>query len=90
MSGPNFCSGHQEGPIRGGQRNSSRCLEGMRQKSLNGEIYLRACDHQMQSPLPVAVINSKTYPYVGVPTMIPASAIAIEESAIDNPRCKKK
>jgi branched-chain amino acid transport system substrate-binding protein len=65
-------------------------LEGMHQKSLNGEIYLRACDHQMQSPLPVAVINSKTYPYVGVPTMIPASAIAIEESAIDNPRCKKK
>lgn len=65
-------------------------LEGMHQKSVNGEIYMRACDHQMQSPLPVAVINGKTYPYVGAPTMIPASAIAIEESAIDNPRCKKK
>lgn len=65
-------------------------LEGMHQKSLNGEIYLRACDHQVQSPLPVAVISSKTYPYVGVPTMVPASDIAIEESAIDNPRCHKK
>jgi branched-chain amino acid transport system substrate-binding protein len=65
-------------------------LEGMHQKSLNGEIYLRPCDHQMQSPLPVAVINSKTYPFVGTPTMIPASSIMIEESAIDNPRCKKK
>ena len=65
-------------------------LEGMHQKSLNGEIYLRACDHQMQSPLPVAVINGKTYPFVGTPTMIPASAIAIEESAVDNARCKKK
>jgi len=65
-------------------------LEGMHQKSLNGEIYLRACDHQLQSPLPVAVINTETYPYVGVPAMIAASDIAIEESAIDNPRCNEK
>lgn len=65
-------------------------LEGMHQKSINGDIYLRPCDHQLQSPLPVATITMKKYPYIGVPTMIPAAAIAIEEAAIDNPRCKKK
>jgi branched-chain amino acid transport system substrate-binding protein len=65
-------------------------LEGMHQKSLNGELYLRPCDHQMQSPLPMVTITSKTYPYFGVPTMIPAAAIEIEEMATDNPRCKKK
>jgi len=66
-------------------------LEGMRQKSLNGEIYLRACDHQLQSPYPVAEVVSKTYPFFGPAKIIPASEIEIEENivAVDNPRCKK-
>ena len=65
-------------------------LEGMHQKSLNGEIYLRACDHQLQTPLPVVALTSTKYPYFGVPTLIPASAVEIEETTIDNPRCKKR
>jgi len=65
-------------------------LEGMHQKSIKGDIYLRACDHQLISPQPATIITSKTYPYFGVITMIPASAIAIDEADIDNPRCKKK
>jgi branched-chain amino acid transport system substrate-binding protein len=65
-------------------------LEGMHQKSLNGDIYLRPCDHQLQSPMPVVTVQSKTPPYFSVPVMIPASEIEIAETEIDNPRCKKK
>jgi len=65
-------------------------LEGLRVKSLNGEIYLRACDHQLQSPLPVARVTSTTHPYLGVPEMVPADKIAIEESATGNARCTGK
>ena len=65
-------------------------MEGMRQKSLNGEVYLRACDHQLMVPLPVATVSSTKYPYFGVPTMIPASTLEIEETEVDNPRCKRK
>jgi len=65
-------------------------LEGMHQKSIKGDIYLRACDHQLIGPQPATTISSTTYPYFGPITMIPASAIAIDEAEIDNPRCKKK
>jgi len=65
-------------------------LEGMHQKSLNGDIYLRPCDHQLQSPMPVVKVESKTPPYFSTPVMIPASDIEIAETEIDNPRCKKK
>jgi branched-chain amino acid transport system substrate-binding protein len=65
-------------------------MEGMHQKSLNGDIYLRPCDHQLQSPMPVVKVESKTPPYFSTPIMIPASNIEIAETEIDNPRCKKK
>jgi branched-chain amino acid transport system substrate-binding protein len=65
-------------------------LEGLHQQTLNGEAYLRACDHQLIAPHPATTIISTTYPYFGVPTMIPAAAVAIDEAEIDNPRCKKK
>ena len=65
-------------------------LEGMRQQSVNGEVYMRACDHQFQTPLPVVTITSKTAPYFSAPVMISVSAASIEEQEIDNPRCKRK
>ena len=65
-------------------------MEGMHQKSINGDIYLRPCDHQLQIPMPVVTLGSTKYPYFGVPTLIPASTVEIEETAVDNSRCKRK
>ncbi len=65
-------------------------LEGLRMKSLNGDIYIRVCDHQLITPLPVVVIASKKPPYFSPATMIPASEVAIEEGAVENGRCKAK
>lgn len=65
-------------------------LEGLRTSGPTGEVSMRACDHQILLPLPAGTVTSKKHPYMGVPTIIPANAVAIEEEAIDNPRCKKK
>jgi hypothetical protein len=65
-------------------------LEGMQYKSPMGDMYLRPCDHQAQIPIAIAPVVSTTYPYYGVPTIIPASIASIEESATGNPRCGKK
>ncbi|MGD0918626.1 MAG: ABC transporter substrate-binding protein [Thermodesulfobacteriota bacterium] len=65
-------------------------LEGLRMKSVIGEIYMRVCDHQLIMPLPVVTITSKTPPYFSPATMIPASEVAIEEEEVNNPRCKRK
>jgi len=62
-------------------------MEGLRLTTLNGEAYIRACDHQLQMPLPLAEIVSTEPPYYGVPTMIPAEQIAIEAKSLNNPRC---
>jgi ABC-type branched-subunit amino acid transport system substrate-binding protein len=64
-------------------------LEGLRMKSINGEVYLRPCDHQLIMPLPVAKIATKTAPFFGPATIIPASEVMIEEEAVNNPRCKR-
>jgi branched-chain amino acid transport system substrate-binding protein len=63
-------------------------LEGFREHTIAGDIWIRPCDHQMQMPMAVVEINSTKYPYYGAPTMLPASAVGIEESATGNPRCK--
>jgi branched-chain amino acid transport system substrate-binding protein len=65
-------------------------LEGMRERSLLGEVWIRPCDHQIQAPMAVVEINSTKYPYYGAPTVLPMSATTIEESATGNPRCKGK
>jgi branched-chain amino acid transport system substrate-binding protein len=65
-------------------------FEGLREKTVVGDVWIRPCDHQMQTPMAVVEINSMKYPYYGAPTMIPASAITIEESLTGNPRCKGK
>ena len=63
-------------------------MEGMLQRSLNGEVYLRACDHQLQSPLPVAEVVSDVYPYVSTPKMISAEDIATPKKMVENSRCR--
>jgi branched-chain amino acid transport system substrate-binding protein len=65
-------------------------LEGLKEKTIVGDVWIRPCDHQMQSPMAVVEINSTKYPYYGAPTIIPASEVMIEESATGNPRCKGK
>lgn len=65
-------------------------LEGLQTRSFNGEVYMRACDHQLIMPLPAVTIASKTPPYFSPATMIPASEVMIEEEAVNNPRCKRK
>jgi branched-chain amino acid transport system substrate-binding protein len=64
-------------------------LEGLRLTTLNGEGYIRPCDHQVQMPYPIAKIVSNSAPYYGAPVMIPADKIEIEASSLDNPRCKQ-
>lgn len=63
-------------------------LEQLKETTINGEAYLEACTHTLQSPLPVGEVVSKSPPYYSVPTMIPAGKMAIEKDAINNPRCK--
>lgn len=65
-------------------------LEGMHYRGPMGDIYLRACDHQAQIPFVAAKIASVTYPYYGVPTIIPASEASIKENDTGNPRCSTK
>jgi ABC-type branched-subunit amino acid transport system substrate-binding protein len=65
-------------------------LEGMHQKSLNGEMYLRACDHQLQTPIPVVTVVSTKPPYFSAPVMLPISATIIDEKDVENDRCRKR
>ncbi len=66
-----------------------KAIEGMKQKSVCGTVYLRPCDHQLLTPLPAAAVVSGKPPYYGKPTMIPMKAATIPKKQIDNPRCRK-
>ncbi len=65
-------------------------LEGLHMKSITGEVYMRACDHQMIMPIQCVSIDKKAPPYFGVPVTMPVSITMIDDQDIDNPRCKKK
>lgn len=65
-------------------------LEGQHVESLNGEMYLRACDHQLQSPMPMVTVVSATPPYYSAPVMLPISATMIDETEVENDRCRRK
>ncbi len=65
-------------------------LEGLRMRTIIGDVYMRACDHQLIMPLPVVTIVSKAPPYFSAATMMPASDVAIEEEAVNNGRCKRR
>jgi ABC-type branched-subunit amino acid transport system substrate-binding protein len=65
-------------------------LESVRMKSVLGDVYMRACDHQLIMPVQCISVEKKTPPYYGVPVTIPASITTIDEQDVDNPRCKRK
>lgn len=67
--------------------------EGMNYNGLVGPITMRACDHQMISPIPVAEIVGGSnpfynFPFVGRPFIIPAEKGAVPPAETGNPRCK--
>ncbi|MGD9867041.1 MAG: ABC transporter substrate-binding protein [Hyphomicrobiales bacterium] len=70
-----------------------KAWEGLEFQGLVGKQVMRACDHQMQTPIPVAeIVKDNTYyshPFTG-----PAKLLSIEETSVpmeevENPRCKK-
>jgi branched-chain amino acid transport system substrate-binding protein len=65
-------------------------FEGLKEKTVIGDIWIRPCDHQIQNAMAVVEVNSMKYPFYGAPTIIPASAVMIPEGETGNPRCKGK
>jgi len=53
---------------------------------------MRACDHQIMMPGPIAEIQAKSamfpFPFAGTPVMIPLDKVAVPIKETGNPRCK--
>lgn len=67
--------------------------EGLKYKATTGEVYMRACDHQIVLPMFVAeIIPDKNplydFPWLGKPMVVAAEEAAIPATADYNPRCK--
>jgi ABC-type branched-subunit amino acid transport system substrate-binding protein len=69
--------------------------EGMSFEGLTGRLFMRACDHQIQTPGFVATVQANhafknviDFPYLGDPITIPAEKVAIPPAETGNPRCK--
>jgi len=67
--------------------------EGMSYDALIGRMVMRACDHQIVPPIPIAEVlpgpgPHYKFPFVGKPNMIPAEKGAVPPSETGNPRCK--
>ena len=70
-----------------------KAWEGMSYDALVGRMTMRACDHQVVTPISVAEILPGPgpfykFPFVGKPTMIPAEKGAVPPAETGNPRCK--
>ena len=70
-----------------------KAWEGMSYDGLVGRMSMRACDHQVVTPISVAEILPGPgayykFPFVGKPNMIPAEKGAIPPAETGNPRCK--
>jgi branched-chain amino acid transport system substrate-binding protein len=70
-----------------------KAWEGMSYEGLGGRMVMRACDHQVIAPIPIAEVlpgpgQFYSFPYVGKPTIIPAEKGAVPPSETGNPRCK--
>lgn len=65
-------------------------MEGMHQMSVLGDMYMRACDHQLHVASPVVKVTSKTPPYFSLLASIPTTDLEVLEAEIDNSRCRKK
>jgi branched-chain amino acid transport system substrate-binding protein len=64
-------------------------LESVKMKTITGDVFMRACDHQLIMPLQCVHVEKQTSPYLGVPVTIPVSITTIEEQDVDNSRCKR-
>lgn len=67
--------------------------EGLSMQNLTGTWTMRPCDHQLIAPVVISEVMGGPnpyydFPYVGVPTLIPAEEAAMPQSEVDNPRCK--
>ncbi len=67
--------------------------EGMSYEGLTGTMTMRACDHQVITPIPVAEILAGPgafykFPYVGKPIMLSAEKGMVPPGETGNPRCK--
>jgi len=65
-------------------------LESVKMKAISGDVYMRACDHQLIMPLQCTSVTKKTAPYYGESVTIPSSVTMIAEQDVDNARCKRK
>jgi branched-chain amino acid transport system substrate-binding protein len=69
-----------------------KAWEGMEYNGLVGKQIMRACDHQILMPGPVAEIQAKSdlfpFPFPGNPVMIPMEKVAVPINETGNPRCK--
>lgn len=70
-----------------------KAWEGMSYDALVGRMVMRACDHQVITPISVAEVIPGpnpyyNFPFVGKPTMIPAEKGAVPPAETGNPRCK--
>ena len=69
-----------------------KAWEGMEYDSLIGKQTMRACDHQIMMPGPIAEIQAKStmfpFPFAGTPVMIPLEKVAIPPKETGNPRCQ--
>ncbi len=73
--------------------NVIKAWEGMSYDALVGRMLMRACDHQVVTPISVAEILPGPgpfykFPFVGKPTMILAEKGAVPPAETGNPRCK--
>ncbi len=70
-----------------------KAWEGMEYNSLVGKQIMRACDHQIMMPGPIAEIQAKSsffpFPYAGTPVMIPMDKVAVPLKETGNSRCAK-
>jgi branched-chain amino acid transport system substrate-binding protein len=69
--------------------------EGMKFEGLAGEITMRPCDHQVQTPGFIGIMQKDhafkdvlDFPFLGDPITIPTEKFAIPPAETGNPRCK--
>ena len=69
-----------------------KAWEGMEYNGLMGKNIMRACDHQILMPGPIAEIQAKStffpFPFPGTPVIFPIDKVAVPISETGNPRCK--
>lgn len=72
-----------------------KAWEGMSFEGVTGKVTMRACDHQIQTPGYVAVMQPNhafksilDFPFLGDPIAIPAEIISVAPKDTGNPRCK--